>query len=65
VTPDVPGTRRGPPSERLTARKHEAARAVAKEPDGSHPFWLERKIWLSMFEAFRHSVEYRRAVVYG
>jgi hypothetical protein len=43
----------------------EAARAVAREPDGSHPFWIERKVWLSMFEAFRLSVEYKCAVVYG
>jgi hypothetical protein len=43
----------------------EAARALAREPDGSHPFWIERKVWLSMFEAFRFSVEYKCAVVYG
>jgi hypothetical protein len=42
-----------------------AARTIAKEPDESHPFWIERKVWLSMFEAFRDSVEYKCAVVYG
>lgn len=43
----------------------EAARAVATEPDESHPYWIERKVWLSMFEAFRYSVEHGCAVVYG
>lgn len=41
------------------------AHTIAKEPDDSHPLWIERKVWLSMFEAFRYSVEYRCAVVYG
>lgn len=38
---------------------------IATEPDESHPLWIERKVWLSMFEAFRLSVKYRCAVVYG
>jgi hypothetical protein len=40
------------------------ALAVGQEPDGSHPCWIERKVWLSMFEAFRLSVEHKCAVVY-
>jgi hypothetical protein len=43
----------------------EAARSIATEPDESHPYWIERKVWLSLFEAFRHSVEYKCAVVFG
>jgi hypothetical protein len=43
----------------------EAAKDIAEEPDGSHPYWIERKVWLTMFEAFRHSVEYKNAVVFG
>jgi hypothetical protein len=43
----------------------DAARSLAKEPDESHPCWIERKVWLSMFEAFRHSVEHKCAVVYA
>ncbi len=43
----------------------EVAWAIAKEPDESHPYWIERKVWLSMFEAFRLSVEHGCAVVYG
>lgn len=43
----------------------EAARSIAREPDESHPSWIERKVWLAMFEAFRHSVEHKCAVVYG
>jgi hypothetical protein len=44
---------------------NKAARTIVKEADESHPYWLERKVWLTMFEAFRHSVEYRYAVVFG
>lgn len=43
----------------------EAAWAIAKEPDESHPHWIERKVWLAMFEAFRLSVEHGCAVVFG
>jgi hypothetical protein len=42
-----------------------AAWVIAKKPDGSHPYWIERKVWLAMFEAFRLSVEHGCAVVYG
>jgi len=42
-----------------------AAKDIANEPDGSHPYWIERKVWLTMFEAFRHSVEYKCAVIFG
>lgn len=44
---------------------NEEARKIAEEPDGSNPFWIERKVWLTMFEAFRHSIEYKCAVVFG
>ena len=43
----------------------EAAWVIAKEPDESHPYWIERKVWLPMFEAFRLSVKHGCAVVYG
>jgi hypothetical protein len=43
----------------------DAAKALAQEPDGSHPYWIERQVWLTMFEAFRHSIEYQCAVVFG
>jgi hypothetical protein len=43
----------------------DAARSMAEEPDESHPYWIERKVWLTMFEAFRHSIEYKCAVVFG
>jgi hypothetical protein len=43
----------------------EAAKGIVEEPDGSHPYWVERKVWLTMYEAFRHSVEYKCAVVFG
>jgi hypothetical protein len=43
----------------------DAAKHIAEEPDGSHLYWIERKVWLTMFEAFRHSIEYKCAVVFG
>jgi hypothetical protein len=43
----------------------EAARQIAEEADGSNPYWIERKVWLTLFEAFRQSVEYRCAVHFG
>ncbi len=43
----------------------EAARVIAEEADEAHPYWVERKVWLSMFEAFRLSIEHGCAVVYG
>lgn len=43
----------------------EDAWGIAREPDESHPYWIERKVWLTMFEAFRLSVEHRCIVVYG
>lgn len=43
----------------------EIAWAIAKEADEAHPYWIERKVWLSMFEAFRLSVQHGCAVVYG
>ena len=42
-----------------------AAKEIAKEADEAHPYWIERKVWLSLFEAFRQSVEYKCAVVFG
>jgi len=41
------------------------ARGIADEAEGSHPYWIERKVWLCMFERLRHSIEYRCAVVFG
>jgi hypothetical protein len=43
----------------------EAAKSIVEEQDGAHPYWIERKVWLTMFEAFRHSVEYKCAVVFN
>jgi hypothetical protein len=41
------------------------AMVIAQEPDGSHSCWIERKVWLSMFEAFRLSVEHKCTVVFS
>jgi hypothetical protein len=41
------------------------ARVIAAGADGAHPYWIERKVWLTFFETFRHSVEHKCAVVFG
>ena len=43
----------------------EAAKIIVAERDDAHPYWVERKVWLTMYEAFRHSIEYKCAVVFG
>lgn len=43
----------------------EVAKSIAHEADESHPYWIERKVWLTMYEAFRRSIEYKCAVVFG
>jgi hypothetical protein len=43
----------------------ENAKVLAEEPDEAHPYWIERKAWFALFEPFRHSVEYKCAVVFG
>ena len=36
-----------------------------QEEDDSHPLWIERKVWLAMYEKFRLSIEHKTAVVFG
>jgi hypothetical protein len=43
----------------------EVANRIAEERDGAHPYWIERKVWLTMFESFRLSVENGCAVVFN
>jgi hypothetical protein len=38
---------------------------IREEEDDSHPLWLERKVWLCMYEKFRLSIEHKTAVVFG
>jgi hypothetical protein len=42
-----------------------AVEAVQEEEDEAHPLWIERKVWLAMYEKFRLSIEYKTAVVFG
>lgn len=42
----------------------EAAKCIAEEADQSHPYWIERQVWLTMYESFRQSVEYKCAVIF-
>lgn len=41
------------------------ARAIAREPDGAHPCWRERRVWLKFFEAARNSVAFGTAISLG
>jgi hypothetical protein len=38
---------------------------IRAEEDNAHPLWIERKVWLAMYEKFRLSIEHRTAVVFG
>ncbi len=42
----------------------EQARRVATESEDASPFYRERTVWLSLFEAFTHSIEHRCLVVF-
>jgi len=42
----------------------EVAGEIAQAADGSHPYWIERQVWLTMYESFRHSIEHKCAVVF-
>jgi hypothetical protein len=36
-----------------------------QEEDDTQPLWIERKVWLAMYEKFRLSIEHGTAVVFG
>src|SRR4051812_33632835 len=36
-----------------------------REEDNAHPLWIERRVWLAMYEKFRLSIEHKTAVVFG
>jgi hypothetical protein len=40
----------------------EVAREIADEEDEAHPYWIERKVWLLLFERFRHSIQCKAVV---
>jgi hypothetical protein len=42
-----------------------AVDTIREEEDDAHPLWIERKVWLAMYEKFRLSIEHRTAVVFG
>jgi hypothetical protein len=39
--------------------------SIREEGERKHPLWIERKVWLSLYEKFRLSVEHGTAVVFG
>ena len=41
------------------------AAALASEEQGTHPLWLERQVWLTLFENCRISLEYGTALAFG
>jgi hypothetical protein len=40
------------------------AAVIAQEMDVSQPYWIERQVWLTFFEALRNSIEFGTAVVF-
>jgi hypothetical protein len=38
---------------------------IREEEDNGHPLWIERQVWLAMYEKFRLSIEFKTAVVFG
>jgi hypothetical protein len=42
-----------------------AVDTIQKEEDDAHPLWIERQVWLAMYENFRLSIEHKTAVVFG
>jgi hypothetical protein len=41
------------------------ANVIAEEEDKSGPYWIERLVWLTLFEAARLSIEHRAAIHFG
>jgi hypothetical protein len=41
------------------------ANVIAEEEDKGGPYWIERLVWLTLFEAARLSIEHRAAVHLG
>lgn len=46
------------------ALSDDEADRINAEEDGAHPLWIERKCWLTLYEALRLSLEHRTAVVF-
>jgi hypothetical protein len=45
---------------------HDAdANAIADENETGGPYWIERLVWLTLFEAARLSIEHRAAIHFG
>jgi hypothetical protein len=42
-----------------------AVDTIREEEDEAHPLWVERQVWLAMYEKFRLSIEHGTAVVFG
>jgi hypothetical protein len=47
------------------ALSDDEAERINAEEDGAHPLWIERKVWLALYEALRLSLEHRSAVVFN
>jgi hypothetical protein len=41
------------------------AKAIAEEDEVGNPYWIERQVWLTLFEAARLSIEHRAAIHFG
>jgi hypothetical protein len=43
----------------------EEAHVIAEEDEARGPYWIERLVWLNLFEAARRSIEHRAAIHFG
>lgn len=43
----------------------DAAKLAEEDEDTGGPYWIERLVWLALFEAARLSIEYRAAIHFG
>jgi hypothetical protein len=43
---------------------HAQASAIAAEEEGTHPYWIERQVWLTLYEAMQESIARKSLVVF-
>ncbi|WP_046247449.1 hypothetical protein [Hymenobacter terrenus] len=48
----------GAPSETLAAQ-------IISEPERGHPFWIERFVWLALYDSVKFSLRHGSAIVFG
>lgn len=43
----------------------EGAAEIANEPERANPYWIERKVWLELFDRLSYGIEHKSAVSFG